>query len=127
MARIIILLLIHLIGDLFFQGSKLSKLKASKITALLEHTGVYTLVLIICSPLWLSLTILQALLFGLVNGVLHFLVDHFTSKMKRKYWKVNEERYFTFVGIDQILHIAILIITYVTLFPNIMEVPGIFG
>lgn len=127
MARIIILLLIHLIGDLFFQGSKLSRLKASKIPALLEHTGIYTFILTIFSAIWLSLTPLQSVTFGLVNGVLHFIVDFFTSKLKKKYWSVNEERYFTLVGIDQFLHIVILFITYFSIFPNILDVPSIFG
>ena len=85
MGRIIILILIHLVGDFFFQGSKLSKLKSFKMPYLLEHVGIYTAIFIILSPLILGLTFLQGLAFSLLNGSLHFVIDYFTGKYKQKF------------------------------------------
>ena len=126
MVRIIILVLMHIIGDFILQGSKLSKRKILKLPALFEHTGIYTATLIILSPLFLSLTFLQSLIFSFLNGVLHFVVDFVTCKVKKKYWEVDEEKYFKTIGLDQTLHIIILIVTYLTLFPDILKVPTIF-
>ena len=126
MVRILILVLMHIIGDFFLQGTKLSKRKIAKLPALLEHTGIYTATFIILSPLLLSLTFVQGLLFSLLNGVIHFVVDFVTGKVKKKYWQVDEEMYFKTIGIDQTLHIIILIVTYLTLFPDILKVPTIF-
>lgn len=126
MAKIIILILIHIIGDFFLQGTKLSVNKSSKSLSLLQHVGIYTLTLIILSPLWLGLTIVQGLVFSVINGLLHLLVDYITSKKKLKFWSNNENKYITFVGLDQVLHILILIITYLTMYPNILSAPTIF-
>ena len=126
MVRIIVLVLMHIIGDFFLQGTKLSNRKRMKLPALLEHTGIYTLVLLILSPLWLSLTLVQGIYFSLLNGVLHFAVDFVTGKAKKKYWQIDEEKYFTAIGLDQTLHIIILVVTYLSLFPGIMNVPTVF-
>lgn len=126
MVKIITIILIHLIGDFFLQGSKLSTNKSSKMLSLLQHVGIYTLTLIILSPLWLGLTIYQGLEFSLINGVLHLIVDYITSKKKLRFWSQNENRYITVVGLDQVVHILILIVTYLALYPNILSAPTIF-
>jgi hypothetical protein len=59
-----------------FQGVKLNRLKSLKIPYLFEHVGIYTLFLIIVSPLALGLTFLQGLAFSLINGTLHLGTDY---------------------------------------------------
>jgi len=118
MSRIIILILMHAVGDFFLQGSKLSKLKALKLPYLLEHVGIYTGLFIILSPLILGLTILQGLAFSLLNGSLHLIIDYFTGEYKLKYIDVDESKYISTIGIDHTLHIIILIASYIYLFPN---------
>ncbi len=118
MGRIIILLLMHIVGDFFLQGSKLSRFKALKIPLLLEHVGIYTGLFIVLSPVILGLTILQGFAFSLLNGALHLVIDYFTGKFKVKYFDTNESKYIATIGIDYTLHIMILIVSYVYLFPT---------
>ena len=118
MSRIIILVLMHVFGDFFLQGNKLSKLKALKMPFLLEHVGIYTGIFLILSPLILGLTILQGILFSLLNGSLHLLIDSITGKYKLKYIETDEKKYIITVAIDHTLHIVILIASYMLLFPK---------
>ena len=107
----------HAFGDFFLQGSKLSRLKALKMPYLLEHVGIYTGLFLILSPMILGLTILQGVAFSLLNGSIHFLIDYITGKYKLKYIETNESKYIMTVGIDHTLHIIILIVSYMLLFP----------
>lgn len=121
MGRFIIILLIHVIGDYFLQGSKLSKLKTSSFPYLLRHVAIYTSIFIVLSPILLGLTILEGLLFGLINGVLHLAIDFFVGKFKAKYYEINESRYVATIGIDHTLHLIILISTYMYIFPEALN------
>ena len=107
----------HAIGDFFFQGSKLSKLKALKLAQLFEHVGIYTAVFVVLSPLLLGLTFIDALIYSFINGVLHFVIDYFTGVYKVKYFQKNDSKYLSVIGIDHTLHILILIATYIYIFP----------
>jgi hypothetical protein len=118
MYKIIILLFMHSIADFVLQGERLSKAKATFIGSLLSHVGIYTLFFIVFSPLVLGLTIVQGLVFSLINGSAHLIIDYFTSKLKKKYWKINETKYFTVIGFDHTLHIIILLFTYLYMFPG---------
>jgi hypothetical protein len=118
MVRIILIILLHTIGDFFLQGSKLSRLKAIKVPYLFEHVGIYTLLFIVMSPLLLGMSILQGIAFSLLNGALHFIIDYFTGKFKTKYHDTDESRYIAAVGIDHTLHVIILILSYIYLFPD---------
>ena len=108
----------HAIGDFFLQGSKLSSLKALNKNALFEHVGIYTLLFIVLSPLALGLTFLQGLAFSLLNGVLHLVIDYFTGMFKQRYLYTNESKYIAVIGIDNTLHILILVTSYIYLFPH---------
>jgi len=121
MSRIIILILMHAVGDFFFQGKKMSKLKALKLPYLLEHTGIYTLLFLVLSPLILGLTIIQALIFSLINGVLHFIIDYYTGKLKVKYYGVDESKYITTIGLDHTIHLILLIGSYMYFFPELIN------
>lgn len=121
MYRLLILIMLHSGADFLLQGSRLSKLKASKTTALFAHVGVYTGVFIIFSPLLLGLSFMQGLIFSLINGVLHLGIDFITSRLKKMYWNKNESAYFAVISFDHISHLAILIGTYIYMFPEVFS------
>ena len=121
MTKIIIIILMHTIGDYFLQGSQLRKFKALKIPRLIEHVGIYTCFLILVSPLILELTFIQGLAFSLLNGILHLGIDYVTGKFKVKYFKTNESKYLAAIGIDHTLHLIILIESYIYLYPEAMN------
>ena len=127
MVRIIIILLTHVIADFFLQGSKLSKLKALKLSYLFEHVGIYTLTFLIISPLLLGLSFIQGVIFSLLNGVLHFIVDFITGKLKSRFFETNESKYLTTIGIDHTIHLIILISTYMYFFPNAIHAAYLFN
>ncbi|MFA5045562.1 MAG: DUF3307 domain-containing protein [Paludibacter sp.] len=118
MSKIIILIFMHALGDFFLQGSKLSKLKALKLPQLFEHVGIYTAVFIVLSPLLLGLTFTQGLVYSLINGGLHFIIDYFTGVLKVKFLVKDESKYITTIGLDHSLHVIILIATYLFLYPD---------
>jgi Protein of unknown function (DUF3307). len=120
MYRIIILVVLHIFADYFIQGNKIVRLKALKISYLLEHVAIYTVLFILLSPLLLGLKPLQALMFSLINGVIHFAIDYKTGKLKLKYLDDAEPdyKYLSTVFVDHALHIIILILTYRYLFPD---------
>ena len=117
----------HAVGDFFLQGKNLSKLKALKLPYLFEHVGIYTLLFLILSPLLLGLTIIQGVIFSLINGVLHLVVDFFTGKFKAKYFETNESKYLATVGADHTIHLLILLSTYIYLFPNALNAAYLFN
>lgn len=112
MDKIIILFLLHAAGDFILQGDKLSSLKRSKISYLLIHTGLYTAVFLVATPFILGLSVKDAILFSLFNGVIHLVVDYFTGKAKEKYWEQNQQAFVTIVGVDHTLHLFTLILSY---------------
>lgn len=122
MIRIVFLIIMHAVGDFLLQGSSLSKLKASKINYLFAHAGIYTVFFILLSPILLGLSFIQGLIFSLINGCLHFLIDFFTSKLKSFFWEKSESKYIATISLDHLIHILILIATYVLLYPEAYKV-----
>ena len=118
MTRVILIVLIHTFGDYFFQGEKLKRLKALKLPYLFEHVSVYVLVFIVFCPFLLHITFLQSLIFSLINGVLHLIVDYFTRIYKKIYWDVDENKYNSVVGLDVVCHIVCLLTTFYFLIPT---------
>ncbi|HNW69306.1 MAG TPA: DUF3307 domain-containing protein [Bacteroidales bacterium] len=121
MYRILILVIMHIAGDFLLQGKTLSRLKASKVTALLAHVGIYTLFFIAISPLLLGLTFIQGLIFSSINAATHLVIDFFTAKFKKIYWQQSEGKYLAVISIDHILHILILITTYIYMYPEALK------
>ena len=123
MVRFSIIILIHTFADYFFQGEKLRRLKAFKLPYLLEHILIYSLVLFIFCPYLLHITVYQSFLYSLINGFFHFVVDFFTRIYKKVYWHVDEDKYNFVVGLDVLLHIIILMITFYLLIPDGFNAP----
>lgn len=104
------LLAIHYIGDFIAQDDATARGKSKNIGILSYHICIYTFILFVCfSPISLH----KAAIFAVVNGLLHFIIDFFTSKLTSKFFgKGDYHNGFLVVGADQILHIFCLVMTY---------------
>jgi hypothetical protein len=120
--KIIIIIFIHLVGDFLLQGNFLSKLKESKFLYLLLHVFIYSAFLFVMSPIFLSLSWSESLLFTAINGGLHFVIDLITSKLKHLFWKKNEGAYIAIISIDNLLHVGLLLYSYFIYFPEAAKI-----
>jgi hypothetical protein len=118
MTRIFLILLIHILGDFFLQGERLRKKKAYTIKSLLFHTFIYISVFIISCPFLLGMTFKQALLYSFINGFTHLIVDFYFRKLKIGYANFDQNKYRVVLFLDQFLHILILYVSYMLLFPG---------
>ena len=100
---VLALLLIHFVSDFVLQSSRVALNKSKSNLVLLEHIAVYSMLFVVfVNPLY-----------GLVNGVLHGVVDYFTSRITSALWKRGETHwFFVVIGFDQLLHVVILVTTY---------------
>jgi len=99
--NIIILLWLHFIADFFLQSTYMAMNKSKNSLALLWHCFIYALPLLFFG--WK---------FALLNGVLHFPIDFVTSRITSKlYAKKEYHWFFVIVGLDQTIHMTILIST----------------
>ena len=103
---ILIILIVHFIGDFVFQLRSDAHAKSSNNLALLRHVGMYSVPLLIIGPLYAAL-----------NGILHFMTDYVTSRLSKSFWgKGKEKSFWTIIGLDQTLHMIALFGTYVLIF-----------
>ncbi len=117
MIKIIYIIIAHILADIVLQGERMEELKKKRMLYLIIHTCIYTFVLLIASQFIIELTVLNAVLFALFNGALHFVVDYITGKMKGVAWKNKKENLYTsIVAIDHLVHLIILFLSYELLF-----------
>lgn len=96
-------MLFHWLGDFVVQTDWQAKNKSRRWDALLKHVGTYTLTLCLLLP-WYSWR------WVLVQGVLHLLIDFWTSRLNRWLWeKRGSHDFFVGVGLDQWLHAVCLL------------------
>lgn len=96
---IIILIWLHFIGDFIWQTDAMAKNKSTSVKWLSSHCAVYTLFLL---PIGWK--------FALINGVLHWVTDFFTSRATAYLWKKEERHwFFVVIGLDQAIHMTTLI------------------
>lgn len=112
---VITLLVVHFLADFVFQSSKMAINKSKSLKWLSIHVAVYGLVsvisLIVLSVTWENSVL--ATIWWIVNVLLHFIVDFFTSKITSRLWEQKKMRlFFTMIGFDQLLHNSCLIGTY---------------
>lgn len=92
---------LHFISDFIFQTDKMAKGKSSSTYWLGVHVMVYSLPFLILG--WK---------YAVVNGLAHFFVDFVTSRASKVQWhKGNVHNFFVVIGLDQALHMTILIKT----------------
>lgn len=114
----VLIFVMHVVAGFFLQSKKISKLKREQKRYLFLHVGIYTLFFIVFSPILLGLTIVQGLVYSLMNGILHLIVDYITGKFKVKYFEKYNFKYKLTIIVDYALHLSMLIITYLCLYHN---------
>ena len=115
---IYLLLFTHWVADFIFQNDDMAKNKSKSNVWLGKHILAYMIVL---SPFALyagwRLPGEYWMLFVLINGAVHFIIDWCTSRMTSKLWAQQRVHdFFVVVGFDQLLHACTLIATYKWLF-----------
>ena len=100
----------HFVADFVLQSDWMAKNKSKSWKALSLHISTYTIALSI--PLMFASTIKASLLYALINGAVHFVVDAITSRMTSKlYAKGDVHNFFVVVGLDQAIHMSTLVAT----------------
>jgi len=101
LTNIIIIFWLHFVADFLFQTEYMSMNKSKNIKALSWHCLVYSLPF-----LWFGW------IFALTNGLLHFTVDFVTSKITSALHEKKQIKwFFTVIGLDQAIHMTILVLT----------------
>lgn len=111
----ITIFVVHFLADFVFQSSKMATGKSKSLKWLSIHVGTYALVSLITAVFLGSYH--GDLSFGfswwVINVVLHFIVDFFTSKITSRFWEEKNMRFFfVMIGFDQLIHSLCLIITF---------------
>jgi predicted membrane-bound spermidine synthase len=104
---------LHWVADFVLQTSWMSQNKSTSIKALGAHIATYfaaiTIGLFIVSTFLDVENILQ---FTVLNALLHFVTDFFSSKGSSYFYKRNQlQRFFIVVGFDQFIHLATFLLT----------------
>lgn len=95
------LIWVHWFSDFVLQTDKMAMNKSKSNLWLLFHVVVYTIPFLYFG-----------VLFALINGAAHFLVDYVTSRINSRLWAAKKVHYFFVgVGIDQAIHMTILLYT----------------
>ena len=128
---IVILFVLHFLGDFLFQSRWMAENKGKNVLALSLHVLIYSLVLFIglysCRAVYREIigsfrpNILsfadqingnQLLWFVAINFLLHFVTDLTTSQFTRYFWEKNDKhKFFAVIGFDQCVHQICLMIT----------------
>ncbi len=117
---VIVILFLHWLADFVCQSDWMAKGKSSSEIVLSVHILVYSLVMVI------GLNIFQAWLrfpatlnehvetavwsFCILNGLLHWITDWFTSRATKRLWAAQQVHwFFVVIGFDQFIHLTCLL------------------
>jgi hypothetical protein len=122
MYTLVLVIFSHLIGDSALLSTELRQKKIESVWYMLKHVGIYTLVFLVSCPLFLHLTIVQGIVYSLIIGVLHFIVDYILTKIKLKYWSNGVYAgVLVFSIFEHVLQISILLVTFYYLYPEVAQ------
>ncbi len=109
---LLIILVIHYLGDFVLQTHEQSQRKSSENKWLLYHTGTYSLIWLLAA--WgLYSNFLAALVFATITFVSHTVTDWATSRVGKPFWTNGDyHNGFAVVGFDQVLHYVQLLLTH---------------
>ena len=110
--NVIIILIAHYIGDFLLQTGSMANNKSHNLYWLLTHGFVYSLSMLIILLIFTPYNFGLLVLYVLINGIVHLIVDRFSSSMTTKYFRQNRLRnMFDTVGADQLIHSIVLLLT----------------
>lgn len=102
---IILIFICHFLGDFVLQTRDIATHKSTNNKVLAFHCILYGIAFLFFG-----------LLFAVITGILHFMIDYFTSRLTTKFWKQNRDDLFWLtIGVDQMLHMVILTVTYMVI------------
>ncbi len=116
MISFIVIFIVHFLADFVFQSSKMATGKSKSFKWLCIHVGTYALVSLLTFGFMVYYygDPLFAFYWWLINVILHFIVDLFTSKITSKFWEEKNMRlFFVMIGFDQLIHNLCLISTFI--------------
>jgi hypothetical protein len=106
----------HFLADFVYQSREIATTKSSNNISLLKHVGIYASVFALTSTLditvfsvlwdnWKTASIDRHIAFIIINVVLHFVTDYFTSRASTQAYKAGDlHRFWCIIGFDQMLH-----------------------
>lgn len=99
--KLIILAWVHWAADFFLQNDEMAVNKSSSNYYLGLHCFIYSLCLL---P--------YGIMFSIINGAMHFIIDYMSSRITARYWQRGERHnFFVAIGADQAIHMSILVFT----------------
>ncbi len=104
------LLTLHFIADFIAQSDEMARGKSKSNYFLLYHVVVYVFIFFVAlTPIGFK----KAVIFAVINGILHFATDYVTSRISSKFFaKQDFHNAFVTIGSDQLWHYVCLIISY---------------
>lgn len=112
---IVLLLIVHVLGDFYLQSEKLAKAKRICFSALLKHIALFIIPVAIISILFWSKAIILCLI---IMTITHFIIDCFKfifekntysdSTRVKEFEKSSKSSYL--YAIDQLIHLLVIII-----------------
>ena len=117
---VIWILFLHWIGDFYYQTDYMALNKGKEWKALLEHTILYSIVMLMGMFFLFGSTykfslegMLSLFRFVTVTFLCHTIQDYITSRENAKLAGLDSKHnFFTLIGFDQFLHFTQLIFTY---------------
>jgi hypothetical protein len=106
------LLVTHYISDFLLQDDWMATQKSEDVQILCLHAFIYSgLFCTLAACVWRVL--IPGFLYGGLNGLLHLAVDYHTSRWNKRLWQAGERHwFFCMIGLDQLLHIIMLLLTW---------------
>jgi len=115
MIILLVIFVVHFLADFVFQSSKMATGKSKSLKWLSIHVAVYASVSLLTFAILATTygNVLFAFYWWIINVVLHFVVDFFTSKITSRFWEEKNMRFFfVMIGFDQLIHNICLVTTF---------------
>ena len=98
----LLIIWIHFIADFVLQNDKMSLNKSKSLSWLGIHSLIYGILFLYFG--WI---------YALINSILHFIVDGITSRVNCRLLLLESKHwFFVGVGMDQAIHLTLLVISY---------------
>jgi hypothetical protein len=104
-----LLLFGHWVGDFLFQSTAMATKKSKSLGWLSYHVLVYYAFIQVTAIILFDIR--TAFYYAVINGILHWVVDFFTSRVAAMYYSKPRILY-PIIGFDQFLHVTCLWITF---------------